>query len=150
MQIRPLEQADVSPTKELLRILAPPNDPEGFIAKWLGGWPHEMDRGVVATDDGGEILGACCYRMLDGPRAAPEVIIVVRPEDQGRGVGRLLLRENIAQAKSAGHWAITAVINPSNLGAKDLLDYFEFHLVRGPPDALHYVLMLDPEVHTSF
>lgn len=75
-------------------------------ARYLAGWPHEGDFGVVAETDTGEPIGAAWARCLpeDGPGYGfvapdvPELTLGVLPGHRGRGHGRALMEALIRTA----------------------------------------------------
>lgn len=79
-------------------------------SRYLIGWMRPGDAGVVAVAATGEPVGAAWYRMF--PRSepgfgyvgvgVPELIIGVRPIWRSHGVGRALLQQLCARARSAG------------------------------------------------
>lgn len=149
MTIRPIEVSDLPAIEGLVDMLAAPGDHDRFAEKWLGGWPGERDRGVVAIDDDGRIVGVCLFRPVAGPDKAPEIILAVSYDHQRQGVGRTLLESNLAQAKELGLWALQAVVKPTNDGALRLLSRYDFRvLLDDSPRKLDGLLVLDDQLQT--
>ncbi|MEO3778447.1 N-acetyltransferase family protein [Micromonospora sp. B11E3] len=84
---------------------------EDFTARRLPGHRH------VAVDDRDRVLGwiACTAVSDRGVYAGVvEHSVYVRPDAQGRGIGRALLRALIASTEAAGIWTIQSGIFPEN------------------------------------
>lgn len=62
---------------------------ERFLASVLA--PDGTGRGIVATDDGGELLGGLFVEWYPRCRVVLGSYVVVRPDRRGQGVGRELL-----------------------------------------------------------
>jgi phosphinothricin acetyltransferase len=92
------------------------------------GLPH-----LVAEEEGGAILGyayASAYRPRAAYRNTVENSVYVRHDIVGRGVGRLLLAELIAQCEALGVRQMVAVVGDSaNLASLRLHEAFGFRLV---------------------
>ena len=97
-----------------------PEIPE--LARHLSGWPRAGDAGVVAVDDG-ESVGAAWLRLhLQHERDivefvaldVPELVIAVRPELIGNGIGGLLLTRLLADADRDGVPAIVLTARSDN------------------------------------
>ena len=89
-------------------IAAAQADP--FLKKYVEGWGRAGDRGVLAVDESGEIVGAAWVRLLDhnfharsyAAENIPELAIGVRPEVRGQGVGTALMEQLITEV--TGHY----------------------------------------------
>lgn len=83
---------------------------------------------IVETigDEPADGLGIARY--VDDGQGAPEFAIVVVDEAQGRGIGRVLLRELFASARRAGHHELRAEVLAENTGMLRLLQDESDHL----------------------
>lgn len=91
-------------------------------SRYVAGWMRPGDAGFVAVATSGEAVGAAWYRML--PRTdpgfgyvgtgVPELIIGVRPIWRAHGVGRRLLQELCAHARSQGFARISLSVEKGN------------------------------------
>lgn len=92
------------------------------------GLPH-----LVAEDGDGTVLGyayASAYRPRAAYRNTVENSVYVRHDIVGRGVGRLLLAELIAQCEALGARQMVAVVGDSaNLASVRLHEAFGFRLI---------------------
>lgn len=142
---RPITGSDAPQLRELLNVLNQP-DAEEFAERWVGNWPLERDRGTFALDEDGQGCGAAWFRQLnhqgERPGEIPEVIVVIRPNHQRRGLGRALLAEVVAQAREIGFSALAAVIRPDNAGARRLLKDYRTSVRETRSDAETYLIVL--------
>lgn len=93
--------------------------------RYIAGWMRPGDAGFVALDEQDEPVGAAWYRVL--PRSepglgyvatgVPELVIGVRPIWRAQGVGRMLLRRLVAQARDAGHGRLSLSVERDNFAA---------------------------------
>ena len=94
----------------------------------------------VLEEDGGRIIGAC---GLGGLFNVPSLQIV--DGYQGRGIGKKLLAELIAEAGRRGYSFIAGSRNPENARAIKLHDFFGFcpvFRIRYAPDITRDVIIL--------
>ncbi len=99
------------------RVLADP-----ALARYVAGWPRPGDRGVVAVTAAGTPAGACWLRRFpaDDPgygyvaADVPERSMGVVPGHRRRGVGRVLLRAVLADARAAGLPAVSLSVERTN------------------------------------
>ncbi len=90
--------------------------------RYLSGWMRPGDAGVVALGGQDEPIGAAWYRTL--PRSepgfgysgtgVPELIIGVRAPWRAHGVGRALLRQLVALARSEGYARLCLSVDRDN------------------------------------
>jgi predicted acetyltransferase len=86
--------------------------------RWLDGWGDETG---VAWVVGDEMLGAAWARRMPGAdERAAEVIVAVRPEARGQGIGRQLLVALLDRARRAGLAGLALTVSPRNLAAMKL------------------------------
>jgi amino-acid N-acetyltransferase len=95
--LRPARAADVEPMRELIdryaqddRMLSRSRD---FLLEHL--------RDFVVAEDGDEFLGCCALAVLT-PELAEVRSLAVRPEASGRGVGKALVEDCLAEARRLG------------------------------------------------
>jgi ribosomal protein S18 acetylase RimI-like enzyme len=77
------------------------------LARYVEGWGRPSDLGVVATNGGGEPVGAAWVRLLVGEDAGygyvddttPELAIAVDPQRTGGGIGSQLLERLLLDAE---------------------------------------------------
>lgn len=106
------------------------------LAHYVEGWPQPGDLGVVAEDGRGEPLGAAWCRSFsaDDPgygfvsSDVPEVSMGVAAEARGQGVGRTLLTELIAEARTRGIARLSLSVELDNY-AKRLYSSLGFEVV---------------------
>ena len=79
------------------------------VAKYLVGWQRPGDFGFIAEQNG-EIIGAAWARRLSaeefrvpyGDEETPKVLVGVKPEARGQGIGEKLMRALIGEAARRG------------------------------------------------
>jgi ribosomal protein S18 acetylase RimI-like enzyme len=128
--IRPLEQQEYNffmdmhyesiyilenkpPKHELLNA---PN-----IKKYSEGWGRTGDSALVAWSDN-KPIGAVWYRLFDESNKGygfvdnetPELGIAILPEYRKQGIGAILMKEIIQQAKFDGYKSLSLSVNPDN------------------------------------
>ena len=107
LQVRPAAREDAFGLSELLGVLGYPCPPEE-AAQRLMALRHDPEQTllVVADPHTGKLQGlVCCDVSYYLPLGAPTcriTALAVAPEAEGKGVGRLLLREAEALARGAG------------------------------------------------
>ncbi len=92
------------------------------LAHYVEGWPGHDDFGVIAEDDRGGLLGAAWWRCFsnDDPgygfvsADVPELAVGVVADARGAGVGRALLVELIAEARSRGVLQLSLSVELAN------------------------------------
>ena len=107
LQVRPAAREDAFGLSELLGVLGYPCPPEEAAQRLLA-LRHDPDQTllVVSDPDTGKLQGlVCCDVSYYLPLGAPTcriTALAVTPEAEGKGVGRLLLREAESLARGAG------------------------------------------------
>lgn len=93
-------------------------DPRARI--YAESWGKPGDLGVVAVVDG-EDAGACWMRVLpEGvglgsvDEVTPQLGIALREPYRGKGIGKRLMLEALAQAWRAGHARVSLTVHPLN------------------------------------
>jgi GNAT superfamily N-acetyltransferase len=96
------------------------------VARYVEGWGRAGDLGFVAVEDAcGEPVGAVWGRLpADDDRGfaylgddTPELAIALLPEHRGRGVGTLLLKRYLEEARA--HFpAVSLSVSPGNPAAR--------------------------------
>jgi ribosomal protein S18 acetylase RimI-like enzyme len=104
------------PREPIEEVLADP-----MIRGYHDGWGRRGDAGVVAEREGSP-LGAAWYRLFtaEAPgfgfvdEQTPELSIAVASLHRGKGLGGLLLRAAMAQAREAGFRTLSLSVAASN------------------------------------
>lgn len=95
---------------------------------------------VIAVFDGVTIMGYAAHLLLSFPAIPGEILqaveVIVRPEYQGRGLGKLLKRAQIALAEELGVVCIVAGCDDNQEAMKHLYDSFGFVKWPEGPEAL--------------
>ena len=118
-----VEAANWSPgvRRPRVQILADPS-----LGAYVSGWMRPGDAGLVAESPGGDLLGACWYRLFDQSKpghgfvagGVPELTLGVSPLWRAQGVGRELLRGVGALARSAGYARLSLSVDRGNFAQR--------------------------------
>jgi GNAT superfamily N-acetyltransferase len=119
------------------------------LSHYTSGWKLPTDLGLVATTRDGVPIGAAWLRQLtaDDPGYGyvaddvPELAMAVVARWRGRGVGRLLLRSLLADARARGVRAISLSVERANRAASLYADE-GFSVVQSSADADTMLLTL--------
>lgn len=87
---------------------------------WMTGKDERGEPVLVAQDADGAVVGYASYgawRAFDGYRHTVEHSVYVQPDQQGRGIGRLLLVALIDRARADGKHVMVAAIEAGNAGS---------------------------------
>lgn len=97
--------------------------------QWDNG--HISDARLVATLEGKVIGWAAISLVSNRPvySGVGEVSVYVDPVVQGKGVGKLLLRELIVQSEKNGFWTLQAGIFPENIASLKIHQDLGFRLL---------------------
>ncbi|ACY99789.1 MULTISPECIES: ribosomal protein S18-alanine N-acetyltransferase [Thermomonospora] len=125
--LRAMTEADVPAVMELERATFPEDAwSESMLRDELRHQPHTRHY-VVAEDDSGEIIG---YAGLAAAGDQGDVqTIAVRADRQGRGVGRALLGELLAEAERRGCREVFLEVRVDNDRAQALYERFGFERI---------------------
>ncbi len=90
------------------------------LARYIDGWPRAGDYALIAV--GAAPLGAAWWRQLRADDAGygyvaddtPEIVIAVRPDYRGRGIGRALLETLLVRAEGCGLPALSLSVDRDN------------------------------------
>lgn len=99
-------------------------------AHWDAG--HRAGQRFVALDESGDVLGWVAATPVSSRCVYAGVLehsIYIRPDQQGRGIGRLLLDTYIAASEAAGVWTLQSGIFPENTGSLALHERAGFRIV---------------------
>lgn len=115
------------PSKEALL-----NSPD--IRKYHEGWGRRGDRALIAFNTKNQAVGAVWYRLFDDNTKSygfidcntPEIGIAVSEEVRGKGVGTLLMRKIIKQAKDEGYINISLSVDLENDAAINIYNKLGF------------------------
>ncbi|KAG9321938.1 hypothetical protein KVV02_004513 [Mortierella alpina] len=95
-----------------------------------GGYPLLV--AVTAVEGKEQVAGyasLCSFRQKDGYRFTAEYSLYIHHEHRKRGLGRLLLRDLLVEAKNRGFHAIIGSISGGNEGSLRLANEFGFRVV---------------------
>lgn len=81
----------------------------------------------VATDPTGEVLGAAVILQPRGSRRMRLYSLAVDPRARGRGVGRTLLLDVLAEAQRRGAAVVSLEVREDNAAARELYRSEGFH-----------------------
>lgn len=131
----------------------------GYIEATWGPWDDSLQRAfhqawfdpdrleVILLD--GEPVG-----VLDGYPSAPGVFYLARiellPDVQGRGLGRQLINDILANARADGFTTVELDVLEENPGAQRLYERLGFRVVSADSPKRHMRLPLRPPPHPSF
>ncbi|HEY4459871.1 MAG TPA: GNAT family N-acetyltransferase [Pseudonocardiaceae bacterium] len=99
-------------------------------ARWDGA--HRAGQRFVALDAAGEVVGWVAATPVSSRCVYAGVLehsIYIRPDQHGRGIGRLLLDTYIAATEAAGVWTLQSGIFPENAGSLALHERAGFRVV---------------------
>jgi GNAT superfamily N-acetyltransferase len=114
------------PSRELLRR------PE--ISRYVEGWGRAGDKGFVAHDKNGKLLGAVWLRgATDKPNVSPELALAVKREHRRHGIGTALLTQLVRANPDQSAISISFVAGKPVLR---LYERFGFKVVEQRPDAV--------------
>lgn len=88
-------------------------------------YAHKAERGfpLLVADEAGEVLGYATYGEFSGKvgySATREHSIYVRPETQGRGIGRTLMQALIDRARQSGVHTLVGLLSADNVASAKL------------------------------
>jgi GNAT superfamily N-acetyltransferase len=117
-------------------------DPARTEARARAGWMQELPgRTIVAVDDDGTVIGsASTYPIHPGPGShVANAGFVVHPQRRGQGVGRVLCRRVLEQARADGYQAMqfNSVVE-TNTPAVRLWQSFGFQILATVPTAFRH------------
>jgi len=107
---------------------------------WLGSGIHRGEVWVYTLD--GEVVGWLWLELGRPRRRAHIVHVQVAKAHWGRGIGRRIVEDGIAQAKSAGRKKLTLTVTKSNARAMALYAHLGFSVLEDLGDRQTMVLEL--------
>jgi L-amino acid N-acyltransferase len=131
MTIRPLKHADLEAVTEIYNEVLThstaifrdtPTTPQEREAWWKA--QCEKRYPVIVAEEDGKILGFASFgdfRSWPGYRFTVEATIHLCPEARRRGIGTVLLKELIAQARSLGKHMLIAGVDAENTASLGFL-----------------------------
>ncbi len=103
--------------------------PSDAVLDTVWSWLHDSGRsteGLVAVGDGGAVLGLAHIRRFDRPSTATTGLylddLFTHPDNRGRGIGRLLIREIASIADREGLSVVRWITAAENAVARSLYD----------------------------
>jgi GNAT superfamily N-acetyltransferase len=151
VRLRPVRAGDEPGLRALLERLSPESRRLRFFdaaadldrkAGWAASQGGGRGFGLVALAGSPKrIVGHAACVGEAGGRA--EIAFEVEDALQGRGLGRLLLRELLLAARAAGVDLLLALVDPSNRRMAELLRHAGFAEERGPTE-LRFSLQMSP------
>ncbi|WP_235753936.1 GNAT family N-acetyltransferase [Psychrobacillus sp. INOP01] len=134
MSIRNLEKNELEFLKDMLyeSIYIPENIKNKVellnspsIKKYYEEWGRKGDTALIAIDENNRAVGAVWYRLFDESNKGygfvdnrtPELGIAVTKEARGLGIGTLLMKKIIQQAKEDGYKSLSLSVDPENTHA---------------------------------
>ncbi|MBX7198781.1 MAG: GNAT family N-acetyltransferase [Rhodospirillaceae bacterium] len=103
-----------------------PAVPAGFDAKWLAGEITAAPDGYRTAYVPGVIVGICGLRRFAEERRLHIQRLGIAPLYRGKGLGRLLLKDAIAEAQKQSVPTVSLNVYGSNLRARRLYEEFGF------------------------
>ncbi|TXK84200.1 GNAT family N-acetyltransferase [Paenibacillus sp. N3.4] len=105
------------------------------IKKYNKGWGKSGDRALVALSDN-KLVGAVWYRLLDEmdkgygfvDSETPELGVAVLPDFRQQGIGAILMKEIIQQARYDGFSSLSLSVDPNNHLAVRLYEKLGFEV----------------------
>lgn len=139
MKIREVGSGDGSFLREmgLAAHANPASVSEEQITALYEAWGRNGDMGVVAADGEGQPLGAAWHRLFPDKdyfwqaedETMPEVVMAVRRDIRGRGVGKVLLGALVGRSAAAGVKELCLTVEKRNKAALRLYESFGFQVV---------------------
>ena len=122
-----------------------PPEPEflegDLIQRYVSGWGHLGDVGMIAEDKSKRLLGAAWFRVFSTEQpgygfideSIPEVSIAVESDWRGHGVGTALLGTLLQKAVTVGFRAVSLSVSTDNpsLHLYERLGFVKVELVEG-------------------
>lgn len=104
------------------------------IKKYYKDWGKEGDTALIAIDKNNQAVGAVWYRLFDESNKGygfvnnrtPELGIAVTKEARGLGIGTLLMKKIIQQAKEDGYKSLSLSVDPKNTSAVHIYRKLDF------------------------
>lgn len=140
------ESIHIPENKPLKEVLL--NSPH--IRKYHEGWGRKGDKVLIAFDADNKTVGAVWYRLFDENNKGygyiacntPEIGIAVSKDIRGRGLGTLLMRKVIQQAKDEGYNTFSLSVDLENSSAINIYKKLGFkdYEVAGTSKTMIYTL----------
>jgi [ribosomal protein S18]-alanine N-acetyltransferase len=107
-------EGQTPPPKEIM------NEPH--IKQSLAGWGRRGDLALISMDNSYEPVGAVWIRLFDNAnktygyvdQETPILGIALHPHVRGKGIGTLLMKEVLKEAKELGYKKMSLSVDPSN------------------------------------
>jgi ribosomal protein S18 acetylase RimI-like enzyme len=113
---------------------------EHFFRPWLSSGIHRREVWVYTLGD--EVVGWLWLELKRPRRGAHIVHVQVATEHWGRGIGRRILEDSIAQARAAGRRHLTLTVTKSNARAMALYAHLGFSVSEDMGDRQTMLLEL--------
>lgn len=120
IRIRKMEAADVAAVSKIEEeVFSMPWSEQDFLEMIEADYAY-----YLVAEEGDSIVGCCGFRNISGEGEITNVVI--KPEYQGKGIGRKLLEKILALAESLGIDACTLEVRVSNQIAIHLYESMGF------------------------
>ncbi|HEY2592534.1 MAG TPA: bifunctional helix-turn-helix transcriptional regulator/GNAT family N-acetyltransferase, partial [Chloroflexota bacterium] len=104
----------------------------GIVAKFIGRFDPERDRVWIAEREGERV--GCVFLVRASRRVAKLRLFLVEPDARGLGIGRHLVRELLAFARSAGYSTVKLWTQSNLLAARHIYSETGFSLIASEPN----------------
>ncbi|MCB1884643.1 MAG: N-acetyltransferase [Geminicoccaceae bacterium] len=113
--LRPESAADGPAVESLLDLCFGPNRHAKASYRFRGGVPPVTSLSFVAEEEGTDLVGAIRYWPIRLGAASALLLgpLAIRPDRQGRGIGRVLVFRTLADALALGHRLVFLVGDPA-------------------------------------
>jgi DNA-binding MarR family transcriptional regulator/N-acetylglutamate synthase-like GNAT family acetyltransferase len=104
----------------------------GIVAKFIDHFQPERERVWIAEREGERV--GCVFLVRASRRVAKLRLFLVEPDARGLGIGRHLVRELLAFARSAGYYKVRLWTQSNLLAARHIYAQTGFNLIASEPN----------------
>jgi DNA-binding MarR family transcriptional regulator/N-acetylglutamate synthase-like GNAT family acetyltransferase len=105
----------------------------GIVAKFIDQFDPERERVWIAEREGERV--GCVFLVRSSRRVAKLRLFLVEPDARGLGIGRDLVRELLAFARSAGYYTVKLWTQSNLLAARHIYAQTGFNLIASEPNS---------------